>query len=55
MTALQVACQVATGYRALCGMKLLPVAITDFSCLGRRNYARKLSSDLPARTARGQF
>lgn len=36
MTALQVACQVATGYGALCGMKLHPVAVTDISRLGSR-------------------
>lgn len=39
MTASQVSCQVATGYGALGGMKLHPVAITDISRLGRRNYA----------------
>ena len=37
MTALQATCQVAAG--ALCGMKLHPVAITDISRLGGRNYA----------------
>lgn len=39
MTVLQVACQVARGYGALCGMELHSVALTDISRLGRRNNA----------------
>lgn len=53
MTASQVACQVASGYGALGGMKLHPVAITDISRLGRRKSRWRTSPDLPARASDG--
>lgn len=42
MTDLKVPCQVATGYEALCGMKLHPVAITNIIHLGKGSFASGL-------------
>lgn len=55
MTDLKVPCQVATGYGALCGMKLHPVAITNIIHLGKGSFASSLVLTCQQRSLLGQF